>query len=245
MGGADSRHRHSKTNAASANLSHDRASRNTRTLDKENAHSLSSLGPDPVPRGARCSAAGERSSIASVVPSSLIAVLLAVALRPRAQASSVLSAGGWLDPNSESAAVAARLANEFGAGQSSVIAPLPVETPGADATSAEFQAAIARLDRRPVRGARRDGRDRLRRDRRPALHQHRRRRRLRRRRAQRRPTRPPSRSSTGSRPRSHRRPATPIALDGYGPLTKDSADQSEKDLQRAETRLAARSPPSS
>ncbi|HEX6867649.1 MAG TPA: MMPL family transporter, partial [Candidatus Limnocylindrales bacterium] len=59
------------------------------------------------------------------------------------QASSALSAGGWLDANSESAEVAARLDAEFGAGKSSVIALFRSTTPGADATSAEFQAAIA------------------------------------------------------------------------------------------------------
>ncbi len=41
------------------------------------------------------------------------------------------------------------------------------------------------------------------------------------------------------RPPSCRRPATRYQLTGYGPITKDSAEQSEKDLQKAETRLAA------
>ena len=58
------------------------------------------------------------------------------------QASSALSAGGWLDADSELAAVAARLDSEFGAGKSSVIALFRSTTPGADATSAEFQGAI-------------------------------------------------------------------------------------------------------
>src|SRR3954452_1053364 len=58
------------------------------------------------------------------------------------QASSALSAGGWLDANSEPAEVAARLDAEFGAGKSSVIALFRSTTPGADATSAEFQGAI-------------------------------------------------------------------------------------------------------
>ena len=58
------------------------------------------------------------------------------------RAASVLSAGGWLDPDSESAAVADRLADEFGAGRGALIALFqgPDE---ADARSPEFQAAIA------------------------------------------------------------------------------------------------------
>src|SRR6478735_7169869 len=77
-------------------------------------------------------------------PVVVIAVLLAVASSVLAtQTSSVLSAGGWLDAHSESAAVAARLDTEFGAGKSSVIALFRSETPGADATSDAFQSAIA------------------------------------------------------------------------------------------------------
>jgi len=60
-----------------------------------------------------------------------------------AKASDSLSSGGWLDANSESAAVAARLDTEFGAGKSSMIALFRSTTPGADATSTEFQGAIA------------------------------------------------------------------------------------------------------
>src|SRR6187399_1703244 len=58
------------------------------------------------------------------------------------QTSSALSAGGWLDADSESAAVSARLDTEFGAGKSSVIALFRSTTPGANATSPEFQGAI-------------------------------------------------------------------------------------------------------
>jgi RND superfamily putative drug exporter len=76
-------------------------------------------------------------------PVALIAVVIAVASSMLAtQASSALSSGGWLDADSESAAVSARLDTEFGAGKSSVIALFRADTPGADATSAEFQAAI-------------------------------------------------------------------------------------------------------
>ena len=76
-------------------------------------------------------------------PIALIAVVIALSSTVLAsQASSALSAGGWLDADSESAAVAARLDSEFGAGKSSVIALFRSSTPGADATSDEFQAAI-------------------------------------------------------------------------------------------------------
>jgi putative drug exporter of the RND superfamily len=77
-------------------------------------------------------------------PIALLAVIIAVASATLAtQASSALSSGGWLDANSESAAVSARLDTEFGAGQSSVIALFRSRTPGADATSPAFQGAIA------------------------------------------------------------------------------------------------------
>jgi putative drug exporter of the RND superfamily len=74
----------------------------------------------------------------------LLTVVVAVAATTLAsQASSALSSGGWLDVDSESAAVSARLDTEFGAGKSSVIALFRSATPGADATSAAFQGAIA------------------------------------------------------------------------------------------------------
>ncbi len=74
----------------------------------------------------------------------LIAVVLAVASGALAsQTASVLSSGGWLDATSESADVSARLDTEFGAGKSAVIALFRSDEPGADATSPAFQAAIA------------------------------------------------------------------------------------------------------
>src|SRR4029078_13060794 len=76
-------------------------------------------------------------------PVALIAIVIALSSTVLASpASSSLSAGGWLDADSESAAVAARLDSEFGAGKSSVIALFRSTTPGADAKSAEFQGAI-------------------------------------------------------------------------------------------------------
>ena len=59
------------------------------------------------------------------------------------RAASVLSAGGWLDPGSESAHVSDRLAAQFGAGRGTLIA-LFRGPAGADATSAAFQSAITR-----------------------------------------------------------------------------------------------------
>jgi RND superfamily putative drug exporter len=59
------------------------------------------------------------------------------------QTSSVLSSGGWLDATSESADVSARLDEEFGAGKSAVIAVFRSTEAGADARSDAFQGAIA------------------------------------------------------------------------------------------------------
>ena len=64
-------------------------------------------------------------------PIALIAVVIAIASTTLAtQASSALSSGGWLDANSESAAVSSRLDTEFGAGKSSVIALFRADRPG-------------------------------------------------------------------------------------------------------------------
>jgi RND superfamily putative drug exporter len=77
-------------------------------------------------------------------PIVFLAIAVAVAASTlAAQASSALSSGGWLDANSESAAVSNRLDTEFGAGKSSIIALFRSGTLGADATSAAFQGAIA------------------------------------------------------------------------------------------------------
>ncbi|HEV7604121.1 MAG TPA: MMPL family transporter [Candidatus Limnocylindrales bacterium] len=77
-------------------------------------------------------------------PIVLLAVVVAVAGSMLAtQTSSALSSGGWLDADSESAHVSARLDAEFGAGKSSVIALFRSTTPAADAISPAFQQAIA------------------------------------------------------------------------------------------------------
>jgi RND superfamily putative drug exporter len=74
----------------------------------------------------------------------LVALVVAVAALPFAsRASAKLTSGGWLDPLSQSAQVDARLAAEFGGGKSSLLALFTSTQPGADATSAGFQAAIA------------------------------------------------------------------------------------------------------
>src|SRR5512144_1252519 len=77
-------------------------------------------------------------------PVALIAVVIAIASTTLAsQASSALSSGGWLDANSESAGVSARLDTEFGTGKSSIIALFRTDAAGADAKSPAFQDAIA------------------------------------------------------------------------------------------------------
>jgi RND superfamily putative drug exporter len=73
----------------------------------------------------------------------VLAIVVGIAASMGAgRAASVLSAGGWLDPDSESAAVADRLADEFGAGRGALIAVYR-GAEGADARGAAFQAAIA------------------------------------------------------------------------------------------------------
>ena len=57
--------------------------------------------------------------------------------------SSHLTSGGWLDPGSESAQVSDRLENDYGAGRTSFIALFESSDASADATSADFQAAIS------------------------------------------------------------------------------------------------------
>jgi putative drug exporter of the RND superfamily len=77
-------------------------------------------------------------------PVAILAVVLAIAsLTLASQTAGSLSSGGWLDADAESAAVSERLDEEFGAGRSSVIALFRASTPGADATSPQFQGAVA------------------------------------------------------------------------------------------------------
>jgi RND superfamily putative drug exporter len=76
------------------------------------------------------------------LPVAVIALVVGVAsVAFAAQASDELSSGGWLDRDAESSVVAERLATEFGTGRSSLIVLFRSATLG-DATSAEYQAAV-------------------------------------------------------------------------------------------------------
>ena len=81
-------------------------------------------------------------------PIAIVTVVLAIAsVGLAARATDALVSGGWTDPTSESAAVAARLADEFGAGRGSLVALFEGDET-ADARSAGFQEQIAAsLDR--------------------------------------------------------------------------------------------------
>jgi uncharacterized membrane protein YdfJ with MMPL/SSD domain len=77
-----------------------------------------------------------------------IVVLLAIAVAlaggvAAADTSKHLTSGGWLDPTSQSAQVADRLEADFGTGRTSFIAVFHATQPGAVATSPAFQGAIA------------------------------------------------------------------------------------------------------
>ena len=76
-------------------------------------------------------------------PIVLVTVLFAiVSAVVGSRVTSALSAGGWVDPTSESAAVGARLNDEFGAGRGTLIILFQGES-GSDARSAAVQDAIA------------------------------------------------------------------------------------------------------
>ncbi len=167
-------------------------------------------------------------------PVALIAVVLGLLAVPfAAQTSSELSSGGWLDRDADSAIVADRLAAEFGAGRSNLIV-LYRTTDGTTVTSPETMAAIATslTDVRQddlvtgIVGYAETGDARF-------------------------------VSADGSatyvivelnlsnedsvaavdplRAEFRPNPGLSYELTGYGPVTKDSAEQSEVDLQRAET----------
>jgi RND superfamily putative drug exporter len=70
-------------------------------------------------------------------------VLAAAAAPLAAGTASQLTSGGWLDRSSESATVASRLETEFGGGRSAFIALFRSDSPGADAKSPAFQGAVA------------------------------------------------------------------------------------------------------
>jgi len=75
-------------------------------------------------------------------PLAVVMLVVGVAsLGLAAQASDELSSGGWLDRDAESSVVADRLATEFGTGRSSIIVLFRSATLG-DATSPEYQAGV-------------------------------------------------------------------------------------------------------
>jgi putative drug exporter of the RND superfamily len=150
-----------------------------------------------------------------------------------AQASGELSSGGWLDRDAESSVVAERLATEFGTGRSSLIVLFRSATLG-DATSPEYQAAVqAAL-------ADLDGDERV-----AGMVGY----------AQTGDRRFVNEAGDATfviveltmgaeesveavaplRERIHPPAGLTYQLSGYGPITLDSAKQSEEDLQRAET----------
>ena len=167
-------------------------------------------------------------------PVALIALVLGLLALPlAAQTSGQLSSGGWLDADAESSTVADRLATEFGAGRSNLIV-LYRSTDGAKVTAPEVLAAIdtslaeVREDERVsgVVGYAETGDARFvgadgsatyvvvelnlsNEDSVAAVD----------------PLREKIKSS----------PGLSYQLTGYGPVTKDFAEQSEADLQQAET----------
>jgi putative drug exporter of the RND superfamily len=167
-------------------------------------------------------------------PIVILAVAIAIASSVLAtQTSSALSSGGWLDANSESADVAARLDTEFGAGKSSVIALFRADASGADATSTEFQGAIAQAtagleavpDVSGVIGYAQTGDPRFISTAGDAAYVV----------VQLEVTDEASVEVVDPIREALTAPAGySVALTGYGPITKDSAEQSEKDLQKAE-----------
>jgi uncharacterized membrane protein YdfJ with MMPL/SSD domain len=77
------------------------------------------------------------------LPIAILAVAFAiVSAVAGANSTGALSAGGWADPESDSAAVSARLADEFGAGRGSLVVLFQGD-PGTDARSAATKQAIA------------------------------------------------------------------------------------------------------
>ena len=76
-------------------------------------------------------------------PVAILALVLGLVSLPLAAgASAELSSGGWLDHTSESSRVADRLAADFDAGRSGLIAVFRSGSPG-PATSPNYQAAVA------------------------------------------------------------------------------------------------------
>src|SRR6188474_682302 len=164
----------------------------------------------------------------------VFSILLAIAsLSLASQTSGALSSGGWLDNNSESAAVQRRLDEEFDAGKGSLIALFRSDDAAADARSPEFQAAIAgalaglAADERVtgIVGYAETGDDRFISTAGDAAYVV----------VQLGMTNEESVEQVAELREEIQPPAGyTYQLTGYGPLTLESAEQSEKDLQRAE-----------
>ncbi len=164
----------------------------------------------------------------------VFSILLAIAsLSLASQTSGALSSGGWQDNNSESADVQRRLDEEFGAGKGSLIALFRSDDAAADARSPEFQAAIAgaladlAADERVtgVVGYAETGDDRFISTAGDAAYVV----------VQLGMTNEESVEQVAALREEIQPPAGyTYQLTGYGPLTVESAEQSEKDLQRAE-----------
>ena len=166
-------------------------------------------------------------------PIALIALVAGLgSLAFAARTAGELSSGGWLDRSAQSSTVADRLATQFGAGRSNLIALF--RGTGVDAASPEFQAAIGAALKDVAADPRVTGIVGY---------------------AQTGDRRFISRSETASyvvielnltseesvnavdslRAKIHPPAGLGYQLTGYGPVTQDSARQSERDLQRAET----------
>jgi len=165
----------------------------------------------------------------------LVAVVVAgLSLTLASQAAGALSAGGWLDDSSESAAVSRTLDETYGAGKGSLIALFRSTGAGADARAPEFQAgmteALADLaadDRvSGIVGYAETGDDRFISTAGDAAYVL----------IQLGLTNEQSVDEVESLREEIQPPAgLTYQLTGYGPLTLESAEQSERDLQRAET----------
>ena len=167
-------------------------------------------------------------------PVAITAVLLGIAsLAFASRTSGELSSGGWLDRNSESAHVSDRLASEFGAGRSNLIVLFRGNGP-VDAASPPFQQAITAAladvatDPRVSRivGYAQTGDRRFISNDEAASYAV----------IDLELTAEESVDAVDSlRAKIHPPDGLTYQLTGYGPVTKDSAHQSETDLQRAET----------
>jgi RND superfamily putative drug exporter len=164
----------------------------------------------------------------------VVAIVAGVVAVPFAsQAAGELSSGGWLDRDAESSVVADRLADEFGGGRSSLIV-LFRSTSGSDVTTPAVQHAVAaaldevREDDRVsgIVGYAETGDPRFLSSDRTATY------------VVLDLTMSNEESVAAVDPlREKIKPSDGLSfqLTGYGPVTKDSAEQSEADLQRAET----------